>query len=43
MEEKSAINGRVIAMEDYGTLHDPTRDDDTIRIIAGDEVRRMSL
>ena len=38
MEEKSAINGRVIVMEDYGTLRHDVPEDDTIRIIDGDEL-----
>ena len=39
MDEKRAINGRVIVMEDYGTL--PAQkppDDDTIHIIDADEL-----
>ena len=39
MDEKRAINGRVIVMEDYGTLPaQRPHDDDTVHIIDADEL-----
>ncbi len=35
--ERSAINGRIFPLEDYGTLRSPT-DDDRVHILEDDEL-----